>query len=83
VGGVLLRSALLAKGGTPKKRLSPHLHKVPTWGNKVSPQTMQTALVFYNNNKKKTLKKISILKFLSPFKISETQKALTHQYSYY
>jgi hypothetical protein len=38
-GQNVVRSALLAKGGTSKKRLSPHLHKVPTQSNKVSPQT--------------------------------------------
>jgi hypothetical protein len=40
-----LRSASLAKGGTSKKRPSPHLHKVPTRSNMVSPRTLQTALV--------------------------------------
>jgi hypothetical protein len=40
-----VRSALLAKGGALKKRLSPHLHKVPTWNNKVSPRTLQMALI--------------------------------------
>jgi hypothetical protein len=39
------RSTLLAKGDTLKMRLSPHLHKVLTWSNKVSPRTFQTALV--------------------------------------
>jgi hypothetical protein len=38
-------SALLAKGGTLKKRLSLHLHKVPTWSNEVIPPTLQTALI--------------------------------------
>jgi hypothetical protein len=38
-------SASLAKGGTSKKRPSPHLHKVPTRSNKVSPRNFQTALV--------------------------------------
>jgi len=37
--------ALLAKGGTSKKRPSPHLHKVPTWSNKVNPPPFKTALV--------------------------------------
>jgi len=37
---------LLLKGGTSKKRPSPHLHKVPTRCNKVSPQTLQTVLVY-------------------------------------
>jgi hypothetical protein len=40
------KSASLAKGGTSKKRPSPHLHKVPTRSNKVSPRTLQTALVY-------------------------------------
>jgi len=33
----IVRSALLAKGGTSKKRLLPHLHKVLTQSNKKSP----------------------------------------------
>jgi hypothetical protein len=33
----IVKSASLAKGVTSKKRLSPHLHKVPTWNNYVSP----------------------------------------------
>jgi hypothetical protein len=33
----IVRSALLAKGDTSKKRLSLHLHEVPTPSNKVSP----------------------------------------------
>jgi hypothetical protein len=41
----VVRSASLHKGGTSKKRLSPHLHKLPTRSNKVSPRTFQTALV--------------------------------------
>jgi hypothetical protein len=44
-GWSIVRSALFAKGGTSKKRPSPHLHKVPTWSNKVSPQTFQTVVV--------------------------------------
>jgi len=44
-GWSIVRSALLAKGGTSKKRLSPHLHKVPTQSNRVSPQTLQMALI--------------------------------------
>jgi hypothetical protein len=40
------RSASLAKGGTTKKRPSPHLHEVPTLSNKVSPRTSQTTFVF-------------------------------------
>jgi hypothetical protein len=39
-------SVSLAKGGTSKKRPSPHLHKLPTRSNKVGPRTFQTALVF-------------------------------------
>jgi hypothetical protein len=44
-GWSVVRSASLAKGGTSKKRPSLHLHKVPTRSNKVSPRTLQTALV--------------------------------------
>jgi hypothetical protein len=47
-GWSVVRSATLAKRGTSKKRPSPHLHEVPTWSNKVSPQTLQTDLVFTN-----------------------------------
>jgi hypothetical protein len=38
-GWSIVRSESLAKGGTLKKRLSPHLNKVLTWSNKVSPRT--------------------------------------------
>jgi hypothetical protein len=38
-GWSVVRSAWLAKVGTSKKRPSPHLHKVPTRSNKVSPRT--------------------------------------------
>jgi hypothetical protein len=41
----VVRSASLAKGGAPKKRPSPHLHKIPTRSNKVGPRTFQTAVV--------------------------------------
>jgi hypothetical protein len=41
----IVRSELLAKGGTLEKRPSLHLHKVLTLSNKVSPQTLQTFLV--------------------------------------
>jgi hypothetical protein len=41
----VVRSASLAKGGTSKKRPSPHLHKFPTRNNTVSPRTLQTVLV--------------------------------------
>jgi hypothetical protein len=44
-GWSVVRNASLAKGGTSKERPSPHLHKVPTRSNKVSPQTSQMALV--------------------------------------
>jgi hypothetical protein len=44
-GWSVVRSASLAKGGTSKKRQSPRLHKVPTRSNKVSPRSLQTALV--------------------------------------
>jgi hypothetical protein len=44
-GWSVVRSAFLAKGGTLKKRLSPHLHKALTWSNKVSRQTLQIALI--------------------------------------
>jgi hypothetical protein len=36
---------LFAKGSTSKKRPSPHIHKVPTRNNKVSPRTFQTGLL--------------------------------------
>jgi hypothetical protein len=53
-GWSVVRSASLAKGGTSKKTPSPHLHKVPTRSNKVSPRTFQTALVYalYRKQKK-------------------------------
>jgi hypothetical protein len=47
-GWSVVRSASLAKGGTSKtskRRQSPHLHKVPTRSNKVSPRAFRTALV--------------------------------------
>jgi hypothetical protein len=44
-GWSVVRNASLAKGDTSKKRPSPHLHKVPTRRNKVSPRTLQTVLV--------------------------------------
>jgi hypothetical protein len=44
-GWSVVRSASLSKGGTSKKRPSPHLRKVSTRSNKVSPRTLQTALV--------------------------------------
>jgi hypothetical protein len=45
-GWSVVRSASLAKGGTSKKRPSPHLHKIPTRSNKVSPRTFQTEFVY-------------------------------------
>jgi hypothetical protein len=45
-GWSVVRSASLAKRGSSKKRPSPHLHKVPTRSNKVSPRTLQMALVY-------------------------------------
>jgi hypothetical protein len=44
-GWSVVRSTSLAKGGTSKKKPSPHLHEVPTRSNKVSPRTFQMALV--------------------------------------
>jgi hypothetical protein len=44
-GWSVVGSGSLAKGGTSKKRPSPHLQKVPTRSNKVSPRTLQTALL--------------------------------------
>jgi hypothetical protein len=40
-GWGVVRSASLAKGGTSKNRLSPHLHNVPTRSNKVSLRTFK------------------------------------------
>jgi hypothetical protein len=45
-GWSVVRNASFAKGGTSKKRPSPHLQKVPTRSNKVSPRTFQTALIY-------------------------------------
>jgi hypothetical protein len=45
-GWNVLRSASLAKEGTSKKRPSPHLHKVPTRSDTVSPWTLQTVLLY-------------------------------------
>jgi hypothetical protein len=50
-GWSVVRSLSLAKGGTSKKRPSPHLHKVPTRSNKVSPRTFQTALLIIHLTK--------------------------------
>jgi hypothetical protein len=46
----IVRSASLVKGGTLKKRLSPHLHDILTWSNKASPWTFHTALVYVTAN---------------------------------
>jgi hypothetical protein len=43
----VVRNSWLAKGRTSKKRPSPHLHKVPTRSNKLSPRTLQTAVVVW------------------------------------
>jgi hypothetical protein len=49
-GWSIVRSASFAKGGTSIKRLPQHLHKLPTWSNKVSPLTLQTASYIYCSN---------------------------------
>jgi hypothetical protein len=46
-GWSVVRSASFSKGGTSKKRPSPHLHKVLTRSNKESPRNFQTALVLW------------------------------------
>jgi hypothetical protein len=43
-GWSVVGSASLSKGGTSKKIRSPHLHKVQTRNNKVSPRTLQGLL---------------------------------------
>jgi hypothetical protein len=43
-GWSVVRSQLLAKGGTFKETIL-HFHKVPTQSNKVSPRISQTALI--------------------------------------
>jgi hypothetical protein len=45
-GWSVVRSASLAKGDTSKKRPSPHLHKVPTQSNEVSPRNLKTAFIY-------------------------------------
>jgi hypothetical protein len=45
-GWSVVRSASLTKGGTSKKRPSPHLHKLPTRSNKVSPRTLKLASMY-------------------------------------
>jgi hypothetical protein len=54
-GWSVVRSASLPKGGTSKKRPSPHLNKVLTRRNTVSPRTFQTALVKYEYYKQLVL----------------------------
>jgi hypothetical protein len=44
-GWSVVSSASLVKGGTSKKRPSPHLHIVPTRSNNFSPRTFQMALL--------------------------------------
>jgi hypothetical protein len=44
-GWSVVRSTSLAKGSTLEKSPSTKLHKVPTLSNKVSPRTLQTALI--------------------------------------
>jgi hypothetical protein len=51
-GWSVVRSASLAKGGTSKKRPSPHLHKFPTRSNKVSPRIFHTALYILQHDAK-------------------------------
>jgi hypothetical protein len=46
-GWSVVRSESLAKGGTSKKRPSPHLHKFPSRINEVNPRTFQTAFVYF------------------------------------
>jgi len=45
----VVRNASLAKGGTSKKRSSPHLHIVSIQSNKVSPWILQMALIQWWN----------------------------------
>jgi hypothetical protein len=70
-GWSVVRSASLVKGGTSKKGPSPHLHKVPTWCNKVSPRTLQTALVFTYINGKNFISLPLHVHCISPFVMSD------------
>jgi hypothetical protein len=45
------KKCIACQGGTSKKRPSPHLHKVPTRSNKVSPRNFQTTLAFICKDK--------------------------------
>jgi hypothetical protein len=65
-GWSVVRSASLVKGGTSKKRPSPHLHKVPTRNNKTSPRTLQSTLVFI----RLVVVLVSRCHFLWPLKLS-------------
>jgi hypothetical protein len=47
IGWTVVKRESLAKGGTSKKGPSPHLHQVTTPSNKVSPRTLQMALVYF------------------------------------
>jgi hypothetical protein len=49
-GWSVVRSVSLITGGTSKKRPPPNLQTVPTQSNKVSPRTLQTALVYCSLN---------------------------------
>jgi len=45
-GGGVVEEVFFLEGGVPKKKSpSPHLHKVPTRSDKMSPRTLQTAFV--------------------------------------
>jgi hypothetical protein len=87
-GWSVVRSASLAKGGTSKKRPSPHLHKVPTRSNKISPRTLQTALVishyviiFFSTQTKGSQKRSQRLYFSShPSDCTFSQKLATLPY---
>jgi hypothetical protein len=59
-GWNVIRSASLAKGGTSKKRPLPHLHKVPTRNNKLSPRTFQTVFVHSTCVKANSLSLLSL-----------------------
>jgi hypothetical protein len=69
----VVRSASIGKGGTSKKRLSPHLHKVPTWSNKVSPQTFQMFLVYL---KRDLVDDIQFLSFVTAYNFAHNTNIL-------
>jgi hypothetical protein len=63
-GWIVVRSALLTKRGTSKKRPSPHLHKVPTRSNKVNSQTLQNGsrkFVKICNNRRVKMQSLAVL----------------------